>query len=272
MDRPAARHARRITAPLGALLLLGSLAATPAVAAITTRPVEYKAGELTLIGYLAYDDAKTGQRPGVLVVHDWIGLGGLAKKKAEELAELGYVALAVDMYGGGVVAADQEGSGPAGGGLQGGPVLDARAGPRRPRGAGEAAAASTRASSPPSATASAARRCWSWRAAGRRVAGVVSFHGGLDTPDPGDCEEHQGQGARPARRGRPARAAARGLRLRGRDAPTRRWTGSWSRTAARSTRSPTPRPGHDPSRGAAYNEAAARRSWRAMKDFFAEIF
>ena len=85
MRCPAARHVQRATAPLVALLLLAGTAAAPAHAAIATRPVEYRAGEITMIGYLAYDDAKTGQRPGVLVVHDWIGLGDFARKKAPRI-------------------------------------------------------------------------------------------------------------------------------------------------------------------------------------------
>jgi dienelactone hydrolase len=52
-------------------------------------------------GYLAYDESITGKRPGVLVVHEWWGLNDYARKRARMLAELGYTALAVDMYGDG---------------------------------------------------------------------------------------------------------------------------------------------------------------------------
>ncbi len=68
-------------------------------AAVVVKTVEYKADTTMLKGYLAYDDAKTGKRPGVLVVHEWWGLNDYARKRAEMLAELGYVALAIDMYG-----------------------------------------------------------------------------------------------------------------------------------------------------------------------------
>lgn len=61
--------------------------------------VEYKADGVILKGYLAYDDSKKGQRPGVLVVHEWWGHNEYARKRARMLAELGYTALAVDMYG-----------------------------------------------------------------------------------------------------------------------------------------------------------------------------
>jgi dienelactone hydrolase len=61
--------------------------------------VEYKADGTSLKGYIAYDDAIKGKRPGVLIVHEWWGLNDYAKKRADMLAGLGYTALAVDMYG-----------------------------------------------------------------------------------------------------------------------------------------------------------------------------
>ncbi len=64
-------------------------------------------------GYLAYDDAIHGKRPGVLVVHEFYGLNDFARKKAEQVAALGYVALAADMYGQGLVTTDRKGSRPA---------------------------------------------------------------------------------------------------------------------------------------------------------------
>src|SRR5262245_18820565 len=73
-----------------------------AEAKVKTKLVEYKQGDAVLEGYLAYDDAAKGKRPGVLVVHAWMGLDDNAKKRAEMLAELGYVAFAADIYGKGV--------------------------------------------------------------------------------------------------------------------------------------------------------------------------
>ena len=66
---------------------------------IEGKPVDYKAGKATMKGYLAYDESITGKRPGVLVVHEWWGHNEYARKRARMLAELGYTALAVDMYG-----------------------------------------------------------------------------------------------------------------------------------------------------------------------------
>jgi dienelactone hydrolase len=66
-----------------------------------TEVIEYKDGDVTCRGYLAYDETKTGKRPGILVMPEALGLGTHAKSRAERLAQLGYVALAGDPYGGG---------------------------------------------------------------------------------------------------------------------------------------------------------------------------
>lgn len=75
-----------------------------AQAEIKTETVEYQVGDTRMTGYLAYDDAVTGPRPGVLVVHEWWGHNAYARKRAEMLAGLGYTAFALDMYGDGKVA------------------------------------------------------------------------------------------------------------------------------------------------------------------------
>src|SRR5438046_1202479 len=68
-----------------------------------TETVEYKQGDTTLEGYLSYNDIEvTGKRPGVLVVHDWLGCDSYAKMRADMLANLGYVAFAADIYGKGI--------------------------------------------------------------------------------------------------------------------------------------------------------------------------
>lgn len=86
-----------------AVALLGLLA-LPAVAAVQTKEVTYKGGGVTMKGYLAWDDAVKGKRPGVLVVHEWWGHNDYARARARQLAEMGYVAMSVDMYGDGKVA------------------------------------------------------------------------------------------------------------------------------------------------------------------------
>ena len=74
-------------------------------AALQEKPIDYRSGETTLKGYLVWDDKIKGQRPGILVVHEFWGLNDYARKRARMLAELGYTALAVDMYGDGKVGA-----------------------------------------------------------------------------------------------------------------------------------------------------------------------
>ncbi|WP_248919019.1 dienelactone hydrolase family protein [Pseudomonas entomophila] len=83
------------------LLALALLCSTAlAQAAVQTREIRYQAADgAALIGYYAYDDAVDGKRPGVLVVHEWWGLNDYAKRRARDLAALGYNALAIDMYG-----------------------------------------------------------------------------------------------------------------------------------------------------------------------------
>lgn len=72
-------------------------------AALQEKPVEYTEGDTRFKGYLVWDDAIKGKRPGVLVVHEFWGLNDYARKRARMLAELGYTALAIDMYGEGKV-------------------------------------------------------------------------------------------------------------------------------------------------------------------------
>ena len=82
--------------------LLGLLMAASATAnaAVQTQELPYTAADGTkMIGYYAYDDAIEGKRPGIVVVHEWWGLNDYAKQRARDLAELGYSALAIDMYG-----------------------------------------------------------------------------------------------------------------------------------------------------------------------------
>jgi dienelactone hydrolase len=73
-------------------------------AAVKTQEITYDQGGTPLKGYLAYDDSVKGQRPGVVVVHEWWGLNDYAREQARRLAEAGYVAFAADMYGDGKVA------------------------------------------------------------------------------------------------------------------------------------------------------------------------
>jgi dienelactone hydrolase len=85
--------------------------AVPARAAVEGREVQYTSAGVTLKGYFAWDGASSEKRPGVLVVHEWWGHNEYARRRARMLAELGYAALAVDMYGDGKTAAHPEDAG-----------------------------------------------------------------------------------------------------------------------------------------------------------------
>lgn len=78
-----------------------ALTAGVAPAAVVTKTVDYEYDGTKLKGFLAYDDAVTGKRPGVLVLHEWWGLNDYAKDRCKGLAAMGYVAFAPDMYGDG---------------------------------------------------------------------------------------------------------------------------------------------------------------------------
>lgn len=77
------------------------LCSVTVLAAVKGEEVTYQAGGVAMKGYLAYDDAVKEKRPGILVVHEWWGHNDYARMRARMLAEMGYTALAVDMYGGG---------------------------------------------------------------------------------------------------------------------------------------------------------------------------
>jgi len=78
--------------------------ASTAFAGVKTREVEYRQGDTALQGFLAWNDATPGKRPGVVVVHEWWGHNEHARHQARRLAEAGYVAFALDMYGKGKLA------------------------------------------------------------------------------------------------------------------------------------------------------------------------
>lgn len=88
------------------ILIAGSVGT--AMAEIRTEEVSYSAGDVNLKGYVAWDDAVEGERPGVLVVHEWWGHNDYPRRRAEMLAELGYTGFALDMYGDGRTAAHPE--------------------------------------------------------------------------------------------------------------------------------------------------------------------
>jgi dienelactone hydrolase len=153
---------------------------------MVTQPVQYKQDDTVLEGYLAYDDEVKGKRPGVLVVHEWWGLNDFARKAAERVAKLGYVALAADMYGKGKVTQKPEEAGAWAGQIKGTPLMRERAK------AGLAVLAKQEQVDP--RRLAAMGFCFGGTTvlelaySGAEVRGVVSFHGGLTAPKPDDLK------------------------------------------------------------------------------------
>jgi len=252
------------------LLLFGGLASTLAQAAIETKTVEYRQGDARLVGYLATPKDAKGPLPGVLVVHEWKGLDGYAKRRAEQLAELGYVAFAADIYGDGKIAADAKEAGAlAGLYKKDRALLRART----------AAGLATLKAQPGvvKEKVAAIGYCFGGTAvlelarSGAELAGVVSFHGGLDTPAPQDAKNIRAKvlvlhGADdPHVPDEQVAAFEQEMRTAGVDWQLIAYGGAVHGFT-------NPANGNDNSKGAAYNAAADARSWLAMQQFFIELF
>lgn len=238
-------------------------------AALHTENIEYKQGDTVLEGYLAYDTAFQGKRPGVLVVHQWLGITDYEKKRAAQLAQLGYAAFCADIYGKNLRPKNAGEAGPLAGRFKADrALLRARAGAglevleknelvdaKRVAAIGYCFGGTT--------VIELAR-------SGADIAGVVSFHGGLDSPTPADgknikCPLLICHGADDPFE-KPEDLAAFENEMR--DAKVD-WRLIKYGGAVHSFTQPDPGFSNP---GARYNEKADRRSWEDMKMFFAEIF
>jgi dienelactone hydrolase len=252
------------------VVLLSLLGTTALRAAVQTREIEYKHDGKTLLGFLAYDDSAKGNRPGVLIVHEWTGHNPYVRERAKQLARLGYVAFALDMYGKGVLAKSaQEAARMAA------PFKKDRKRMRARANAGlEVLRKQKRVDTHRLA---AIGYCFGGTTVlelargGADLLGVVSFHGDLSSPSPEDARNIK----------------ARVLALHGADDPyvpleqviafedeMRKGGVDWQLVkyggAVHSFTNPGA--GSDKAKGAAYDAKADRRSWEAMKVFFNEIF
>jgi dienelactone hydrolase len=235
-----------------------------------TETIEYKDGDVTLRGYLAFDERKTGKRPGVLVMPEAFGLGAHAKQRAERLAELGYVAFAGDPYGNGIELANLQDAM-----KHAGPLF---ADPARLRRRGRAAL-DYLASVPQtdSGRLAAIGFCmggtFSLELArdGAPLRGIVSFHGGLQTQRPAEAGKVKAKilvctGADdtmiPAEQ---VNALGAEMTKAGADWQIITYGGAkHSFTNPQSDSLGMP--------GIGYNKSVDERSWKAMASFFEEIF
>lgn len=89
----------RLPPMLSSSVLIAMCLAATARSEVRTREIEYREGDTVMQGTMAWDDARKGRRPGVLVVHEWWGHNAHARAQAERLARAGYVGFALDMFG-----------------------------------------------------------------------------------------------------------------------------------------------------------------------------
>ncbi len=252
------------------LTTLALLAATLTLRAeIKTKTIEYKDGDTVLEGVRVWDDAVKSPRPGVLVVHQWLGLTGYEKHRAEQLAQLGYVAFCADIYGKGVRPKDTKEAGVE--------ATKYKTNRKLLRARVNAGLDALKKSDLVDAKRVAAiGYCFGGTTvielarSGADVAGVVSFHGGLDSPAPADGQNIKGKvlachGADdPFVKAADLAAFEDEMRQAKVD-----WTLIKFGGAVHSFTQPMA--GNDNSKGAAYNEKADRSSWQAMELFLAGV-
>jgi dienelactone hydrolase len=234
---------------------------------IRTEEVEYDAGGLPGRGYLAVPADAAGPVPGVLVVHDWLGVTDATRMRCDMLARLGYAAFAADVYGADTRPSDAEASGVARGFYGDQALWRSRLSAALDRLVAEPAADAARLA--------AIGYCFGGSSAlqlarmGADLRAVVSFHGALSTGPEGEAEGIRAKvlvltgGADPIVPDEAVHALQDELRA----APSVDWQVVTYAGAMHAFTVPT---ADAPDHGAAYDERADRRSWTAMKDFFAE--
>lgn len=254
------------------LLILGPILSAPSAAQpdIEARTVQYRQGDQVLDGYLAYDKSKEGKRPGIVVFHEWWGVNDYIKMRARQFAEMGYVAFAPDMFGGGKVAATMDEATKL---IQ--PYVSDRQLMRARARAGLDEL--LKQADVDSSRIAAVGFCFGGTSAielamtGADLKGLVAFHGGLSFPPNEDAKSMkcavlicQG-GEDPFV---PEDQLAHLWTLM-KDAKLNYQVNIYGGAVHGFT---NPANGSDNSKGLAYNERAAKRSWRDAENFLKEIF
>ncbi|MEP0813453.1 MAG: dienelactone hydrolase family protein [bacterium] len=255
---------------MAAIAIAMVLHSSLAEAKVTGTTYEYEQGGVPLEGWVVRESVAGGARPGVLIVHQWRGLSDYEKKRAEMLAELGYVVFCADIYGKGVRPQNMEEAGAQAGKYRSDPELF------RARLNAALDALLAQKDVDPKRIA-AIGYCFGGGGVlelartGAKIAGVVSFHGSFETKMPAAPGQIKAKvlvlhGADDKNiAGDQLKAFEDEMRAAGADYQIVLYGGAVHAFSDWNA-------GSDPSRGAAYNESADKRSWRAMLDFFEEIF
>jgi len=232
--------------------------------------VDYVHDGVALQGYLVYDDASEAKRPGVVVVHDWMGLGDYGNMRADMLAQMGYIAFAVDIYGADNLPKNTDEAAALSGSFKKDRNL------LRQRAAAGLEVLKSHPLTDPDRIA-AIGYCFGGTTvlemarAGLPLAGVVSFHGGLDSPNPQDGKNIKGKvlvlhGADdPFVSPENLKAFKSEMEQAGVDLRFIAYPGAVHSFTQ-------PKADDDPFDGTAYNKAADEDSWEQMQQFFDEIF
>jgi dienelactone hydrolase len=238
-------------------------------AAIVEKPLEYKSGDVLCEGWQAYDDAVTGPRPGVLVVHQWTGISDHEKTAARKLAALGYNVLVADIYGKGVRPQPPAAGKEAGKYKGDRPLLRMRVNAALDVLSHDARTDATKLA--------ATGYCFGGTTvlelarSGAPVKGVVSFHGGLDSPTPADGKHIKSKvlalhGADdPFVPGKDVAAFESEMKAAGVDYQLVKYPGAVHSFTHKEA-------GTDNAKGAAYNADADRDSWFQMQEFLKQAF
>jgi dienelactone hydrolase len=253
---------------LSTVLLLGFLSLN-VEAKVVLKKIDYKAGDQTFEGVVAMDSAIKGKKPGVVVFHNWWGITNETETKISELAKLGYVVMAADLYGKGIRPKNTTEAGS----LAGKYKADRKTLRERTNLALDVLKNNSHVDSN---KLFATGYCFGGTAAlelarsGAPLLGTVTFHGGLSNPSPADAKNIKGQvevyhGAIDPFV--PADEVAAFKKEMDEAKVTYQFT-AFSGAVHSFTDSTV---GSDITQGQAYNSLADKRSWEGMKAFLSEL-
>lgn len=250
------------------LLLVLAATAVTSRADLVRKAVEYRDGDAVLEGQLVYNDAAHGMRPGMVIYHQWSGISGYELSRAEQFAQMGLVVLVADVYGKGVRPADNE--------ARAAEAAKYRSDRALMRSRARAALDVLRVREDVNTERLVAIGfCFGGTVAlelarsGAPLAGVISVHGGLDTPAPDASHVRcpvlvlQG-GDDPYVPDDQVQAFRKEMRAAQVDWQIVEYGGAVHAFT-------DPGAGSDPSRGAAFNERAARRAVADIRRFLRDV-